>query len=86
MVWCQYVGTSVRPADLKAAIWQLHPPSPLDERIQNFYLIVCTLLALWRGHWKTIFDGVPLRPTTAFDQACVLIDMAIDEHVWLSLC
>lgn len=46
-------------------VWQL--AAPPDERIQSFYLIVCTLLLLWRAYRKTIFDCVPSQPTAAFN-------------------
>lgn len=50
----------------------LFPPQRLTL-LSNKSIIDCTLLCIWKSHWRFIFDNIPLDPLVVFQHILSMV-------------
>lgn len=48
------------------AVFDLHFPPQRLSMVNNGSIIGCTILAIWKAHWRFIFDSAPFDPGQVF--------------------
>jgi hypothetical protein len=85
-IWRTYFDTSLSPEGLRRAYFELFfPPVHSDiTHVSAPVVFSSTLLAIWRHHWKLVFDSVPFRVSSVITLANRLIHTHIGESLILN--
>ncbi|EIE86029.1 hypothetical protein RO3G_10740 [Rhizopus delemar RA 99-880] len=69
-VWPHFFGYPMSTHLVYRAIDLLHLPLQCLSLLSNESMIGCTLLCIWKAHWRFIFDGIPFDPLLVFKTFC----------------
>jgi hypothetical protein len=78
-----YFGCVVNSQIILQALYDLHFPRQRLALINNGSIIGCTLLGIWKAHWRFIYDGVPFVLDIVFHS--ILLSMVHSEATRASL-
>ena len=72
-IWWHFFGCPMSTHTVYQAIHLLHFPQQRLSLISNESIIGCTILGIWKAHWRFIFDNTPLDPLLVFQQILSMV-------------
>ena len=79
-IWSQYFQNSFDSYRLTQALLYLSfPHTKLGIDLDREIIFSSSLLALWRAHWRLVYDAVPFGVSSVITQANILISKSIQE-------
>ncbi|KAG1584451.1 hypothetical protein G6F48_007876 [Rhizopus delemar] len=72
-IWLHFFGHPMITHEVYKAIHLLIFPHQRLSLILNESIIACTILGIWKAHWRFIFDEVPFDPIRVFQNILSLV-------------
>ncbi|KAG0891768.1 hypothetical protein G6F34_011418 [Rhizopus arrhizus] len=72
-IWPHFFGHTMTTHEVYRTIHLLCFPPQRLSLISNESIIACTILGIWKAHWRFIFDDVPFDPLVVFQNILSLV-------------